>query len=78
MTTTRLSPPLGPAEPPGFDFQRHFWLTQMGGVGYARVSLLLVTCCLSCGGLQFFKLRIALSNRINLHLDRQTGALQRP
>ena len=72
MTTAHLSPPSGPAEPHGFDFQRHAWFTQMGGVGYARVPLLLVA--YPAEGLSFFKLRIALSNRINLHLDGQTGA----
>ena len=40
MTTTHLSPPLGPAEPHSFNFQRHAWLTQMDGVGYARIPLL--------------------------------------
>ncbi|MEO0358328.1 MAG: ComEC/Rec2 family competence protein, partial [Pseudomonadota bacterium] len=31
-----LSPPPGPAEPGGFDFQRHAWFLALGGVGYSR------------------------------------------
>jgi competence protein ComEC len=36
MTTGHLSPPSGPAEPGGFDFQRHAWFLQIGAVGYTR------------------------------------------
>lgn len=36
MTTGHLSPPAGPAEPGGFDFQRHAWFLQLGAVGYTR------------------------------------------
>ena len=36
MTTGHLSPPSGPAEPGGFDFQRHAWFMEIGGVGYTR------------------------------------------
>lgn len=31
-----LSPPSGPVEPGGFDFQRHAWFLELGAVGYAR------------------------------------------
>ena len=31
-----LGPPQGPAEPGGFDFQRHAWFTGLGAIGYAR------------------------------------------
>lgn len=34
MTTGHLSPPSGPAEPGGFDFQQHAWFLQLGAVGY--------------------------------------------
>ncbi len=40
MTTAHLSPPGGPVEPGGFDFQRHAWFSQLGGVGYTRVPIL--------------------------------------
>lgn len=42
MTTAHLSPPGGPVEPGGFDFQRHAWFGQLGGVGYSRVPLLAI------------------------------------
>ncbi len=42
MTTAHVSPPGGPVEPGGFDFQRHAWFGQLGGVGYSRVPLLAV------------------------------------
>ncbi|WOI29545.1 DUF4131 domain-containing protein [Sulfitobacter dubius] len=40
MTTAHLSPPAGPVEPGGFDFQRHAWFAGLGAVGYTRVPLL--------------------------------------
>lgn len=40
MTTAHLSPPPGPAEPGGFDFQRHAWFERLGAVGYSRVPVL--------------------------------------
>ncbi|WP_415920792.1 ComEC/Rec2 family competence protein [Tateyamaria sp. SN6-1] len=39
MTTAHLSPPGGPVEPGGFDFQRHAWFARLGAVGYSRVPL---------------------------------------
>ncbi|MCV3272395.1 ComEC/Rec2 family competence protein [Roseobacter sinensis] len=42
MTTAHVSPPGGPVEPGGFDFQRHAWFGQLGGVGYSRVPLLAI------------------------------------
>ncbi|MFY0311053.1 ComEC/Rec2 family competence protein [Leisingera sp. D0M16] len=41
MTTAHLLPPQGPAEPGGFDFRRHAWFKQLGGLGYTRVPVLL-------------------------------------
>ncbi|WP_085307953.1 ComEC/Rec2 family competence protein [Planktotalea arctica] len=72
MTTAHLSPPSGPAEPHGFDFQRHAWFGQLGGVGYARVPLLLATP--PEAGVNFFSIRLALSERVQRHLSGQTGA----
>lgn len=40
MTTGHLSPPNGPVEPGGFDFQRHAWFLGLGAVGYTRVPVL--------------------------------------
>ncbi|NSY37001.1 ComEC/Rec2 family competence protein [Leisingera sp. ANG59] len=41
MTTGHLLPPQGPVEPGGFDFRRHAWFKQLGGLGYSRVPVLL-------------------------------------
>lgn len=41
MATAHLSPPQGPVEPGGFDFQRHAWFKRLGAVGYTRVPVLL-------------------------------------
>lgn len=72
MTTAHLSPPSGPAEPHGFDFQRHAWFEQLGGLGYTRVPLLLAAAPQSTTG--FFALRLALSERVQRHLEGQVGA----
>ncbi|WP_242649020.1 ComEC/Rec2 family competence protein [Cognatiyoonia sediminum] len=40
MTTGHLGPPSGPAEPGGFDFQRHAWFLELGAVGYTRNPVL--------------------------------------
>ena len=40
MTTAHLMPPAGPAEPGGFDFQRHAWFLSLGAIGYAAAPLL--------------------------------------
>lgn len=40
IMTGHLSPPAGPAEPGGFDFQRHAWFLKIGAIGYTRVSVL--------------------------------------
>lgn len=42
MMTAHLSPPSGPVEPGGFDFQRHAWFERLGGVGYTRNPALLL------------------------------------
>lgn len=40
MLTGHLSPPSGPVEPGGFDFQRHAWFLKIGAVGYTRTPVL--------------------------------------
>ncbi|MFZ1726076.1 MAG: DUF4131 domain-containing protein, partial [Albidovulum sp.] len=37
ILTAHLSPPEGPVEPGGFDFQRLAWFDRLGAVGYTRV-----------------------------------------
>jgi len=41
MTTAHLSPPPGPTEPGGFDFQRHAFFKRLGALGYGAVPLML-------------------------------------
>ncbi|MGB0799875.1 MAG: ComEC/Rec2 family competence protein, partial [Planktomarina sp.] len=41
MLAAHLSPPPGPAEPHGFDFQRFAWFKQLGAVGYTRSPVML-------------------------------------
>lgn len=40
IMTGHLSPPGGPVEPGGFDFQRHAWFQSIGAVGYTRTPVL--------------------------------------
>lgn len=40
MMTAHLSPPDGPVEPGGFDFQRLAWFRSLGAVGYTRTPVL--------------------------------------
>lgn len=40
MMTAHLSPPDGPVEPGGFDFQRLAWFRSLGAVGYTRNPVL--------------------------------------
>lgn len=71
MVTGHLSPPSGPVEPGGFDFQRHAWFARLGAVGYARTPLMGVS--EPAGGLAVFKLRMAASARIQQVLSGDTG-----
>ena len=40
ILTGHLSPPGGPVEPGGFDFQRHAWFQRLGAIGYTRTPVL--------------------------------------
>jgi competence protein ComEC len=40
ILTAHLSPPQGPVEPGGFDFQRRAWFRGLGAVGYTRTPVL--------------------------------------
>ncbi|MBB3993808.1 competence protein ComEC [Sulfitobacter undariae] len=71
MLTGHLSPPSGPVEPGGFDFQRHAWFARLGAVGYARTPLMGVA--EPEGGLGVFRIRMAASARIQSHLGGDTG-----
>jgi len=62
MTTGHLSPPGGPVEPGGFDFQRHAWFQGLGAVGYTRNPV--VQAAPATDGLALLRLRRAISARI--------------
>ncbi len=65
MTTAHISPPGGPVEPGGFDFQRHSWFDQLGGVGYTRVPLMLAEPVGDAGfQLAVFRVRMAVSDYV--------------
>jgi competence protein ComEC len=74
MTTAHLSPPAGPVEPGGFDFQRHAWFAGLGAVGYARVPLLGIAKPTEGElSLVLFRLRMAASARVRHHLPGDVG-----
>ncbi|MFK7745434.1 MAG: ComEC/Rec2 family competence protein [Roseobacter sp.] len=74
MTTGHLSPPGGPVEPGGFDFQRHAWFAQLGAVGYTRVPIVAIAPA-SDGdaGLAVFRVRMAVSAHVLDFLPGDTG-----
>lgn len=65
MTTAHISPPGGPVEPGGFDFQRHAWFGQLGGVGYSRVPMLAIApAAEDQWELAVFRVRMAIGARM--------------
>jgi competence protein ComEC len=72
ILTGHLSPPGGPVEPGGFDFQRHAWFQGLGAVGYTRTPVL--TLDPPGEGLWWFKARMALSARVQAGLPGEAGA----
>ena len=75
MTTGHLSPPLGPAEPGGFDFQRHAWFMEIGGVGYTRNPVVrLAPAKQGDWKLWIFTQRMALSKAVRAQIDGEAGA----
>ncbi len=71
-TTAHLSPPSGPAEPWGFDFQRMAWFRQIGAVGYTRVPVLEMLPARS--DLAIVRLRARISARVQAILPGEAGA----
>ena len=72
ILTGHLSPPSGPVEPGGFDFQRHAWFQQIGAVGYTRNPVLAIAP--PGAGQHFFKARMALSAHVQARLPGEAGA----
>lgn len=73
FTTGHLSGPNGAAEPGGFDFQRHAWFQSIGGVGYTRSPVLLLSPPAE-GAAPLFSLRMRMSAAIQAQISGQAGA----
>lgn len=73
MTTGHLSPPGGPVEPGGFDFQRHAWFAELGAVGYVRVPILAIAEAEFDVAQMIFRIRMAASARVRDVLPGDTG-----
>ncbi|MEL6683303.1 MAG: ComEC/Rec2 family competence protein, partial [Pseudomonadota bacterium] len=75
IMTGHLSPPAGPAEPGGFDFQRHAWYLQLGAVGYTRTPVLrLEAAQVGSIAMRVFAWRMALSTAVQTAMPGETGA----
>ncbi len=72
MTTAHLMPPMGPAEPGGFDFRRHAWFQQLGAVGYSRVPVL-VAAPADRAGLRITAFRLRVSDYVQTALPGKVG-----
>ncbi len=74
ILTGHLSPPSGPAEPGGFDFQRHAWFDRLGAVGYTRTPVLRAAPTEEGAALAVFKIRAALSYAVQEQIPGEAGA----
>ena len=75
MTTARLSPPAGPVEPGGFDFQRKAWFQRLGAVGYTKVPVLMAAPAQrNSASLYLFSLRMRISAFVQSQISGQPGA----
>lgn len=75
ILTGHLSPPSGPVEPGGFDFQRHAWFGQLGAVGYTRVPVLALFAPEDgAEGLFLHRLRMRISASVQRQMPGEAGA----
>ncbi|MCK4713372.1 MAG: ComEC/Rec2 family competence protein, partial [Marinosulfonomonas sp.] len=75
MMTGHLSPPQGPVEPDGFDFQRMAWFQSLGAVGYTRSPvLMLAPADQGRGGLFIHRLRMRISTGVQAIMPGDAGA----
>ncbi|KAB7615680.1 ComEC family competence protein [Amylibacter sp. SFDW26] len=73
-TIGSVSPPSGPVEPGGFDFQMYAWFKRLGAVGYSRKPVELVKPPdLNTYSLKLFDLRMRISDHIRSRIKGQTG-----
>lgn len=73
-TTANLTPPAGPVEPGGFDFQRMAWFRQIGAVGYTRVPVLAMAPAGGGPGLAVARLRARISAWVQARVPGEPGA----
>ncbi|GLQ34390.1 hypothetical protein GCM10007939_06730 [Amylibacter marinus] len=72
--TASVSPPSGPSEPHGFDFQRYAWFRALGAVGYTRKPVEVVRQAeLENWRLRVFDLRLRLSQSLRHYLPEKEG-----
>jgi competence protein ComEC len=75
LITASLSPPAGPVEPGGFDFQRKAWFDGLGATGYSRMpAVLAAPANANSLRLRVFALRMWMSEKIRSEIPGQTGA----
>jgi len=75
ILTGHLSPPGGPVEPGGFDFQRQAWFKRLGAVGYTRTPALLLADPEAVGfGLWLTATRLKIASTVRSALPGRTGA----
>ncbi|WP_394177836.1 ComEC/Rec2 family competence protein [Yoonia maritima] len=75
ILTGHLSPPAGPAEPGGFDFQRHAWFLGLGAVGYTRTPVLrLAAPSDPTLAMRVFAIRMKLSSFVQAAIPGEAGA----
>ncbi|MCF2903786.1 competence protein ComEC family protein [Octadecabacter sp. CECT 8868] len=75
LMTGHLSPPSGPVEPGGFDFQRMAWFEGLGAVGYTRTPVLLGAEAIEgAAGLWVYRQRVAISSGVQARLPTESGA----
>ncbi|MCK0166456.1 ComEC family competence protein [Jannaschia sp. S6380] len=73
MTTGHLSPPAGPTEPGGFDFQRHAWFQGLGAIGYGRIPLMQAEAPSGGTALLVARVRTAIAEGLRDRLPGQSG-----
>ncbi|MGR3572861.1 ComEC/Rec2 family competence protein [Brevirhabdus sp.] len=74
MMTGHVMPPQAPAEPGGFDFRRHAWFAQLGGVGYTRTPVLLAAPGRQDWAMRLYRLRLDISRAVQERLPGRPGS----
>ncbi len=74
ILSAHLSPPEGPVEPGGFDFQRLAWFSRLGAVGYTRTPVLALAPPEEGIALLAFRVRMTISGAMQSGMEGQPGA----